>query len=627
MVDEFLEDLGSENIVGIAYHMNWPGAGNDPLHLNNPSENLARKNYYIVEWVYWLQAGQQQVYPLSTSNMQSVYNQQSAVDAPLELDLDVSVGSDSIQLNVHVTAEDYFSGSNLKLRAALVALAYEVPGSGWTYTHCENAMLDMAPDANGLNFSISPSQTIALRVQFPIPSITPLDNLAIVVFVQNDATREVLQVKKSVLYPNLSVFQSFIFDMVGGNGNMIPEPGETCDLWVTLYNQPTGAVAEEVTATLATDDPDITIPNSQSSFGDILPGIASTNSENPFTFEVSPNFETHYVTFYVDITANNGAYFTVDSIEMLIGLPDLLLVDDDGGADYETDFRASLDQLGVSYDEWEVTLAGTPSGEELLGYEKVIWFTGREASPLSLDEQDAIAYYLDNGGRLFISSENLGDDIGGSDFYADYMHAQPGEDHISILTLNGVAGNPISDGTNITLIGGAYYPDSQSSIIPDGEAEAMYLYTNPAQDCGALNYSGDYMLVYTAFSFECLHPNIVTYTFRSVVLGNILDWFDSQTEVNHITSAEFPDEFAIVSINPNPFNPETSIHLSIPEKGLVNVEVYNLLGQRVAVIYSGEMNPGAHMLTFDGAHLSSGMYLLRLNTPDGMVARKMVLMK
>ena len=74
------------------------------------------------------------------------------------------------------------------------------------------------------------------------------------------------------------------------------------------------------------------------------------------------------------------------------------------------------------------------------------------------------------------------------------------------------------------------------------------------------------------------------------------------------SSAEIPGEFALHQNYPNPFNPTTLVSFELPVASGVRLEVFNVLGERVATLVDGELPPGSHALTFDAARLSSGVY-------------------
>jgi aminopeptidase N len=88
-----------------------------------------------------------------------------------------------------------------------------------------------------------------------------------------------------------------------------------------------------------------------------------------------------------------------------------------------------------------------------------------------------------------------------------------------------------------------------------------------------------------------------------------------------------PREFSLRQNYPNPFNPATLITYGLPHKSYVSVAVFNLLGQRVAVVDEGEREAGYHDVVFDGKSLASGVYLYRIQAGEFVQTRKLILMK
>jgi len=78
---------------------------------------------------------------------------------------------------------------------------------------------------------------------------------------------------------------------------------------------------------------------------------------------------------------------------------------------------------------------------------------------------------------------------------------------------------------------------------------------------------------------------------------------------------------------PNPFNPATSIAFALAQPGEVKLQVFNALGQEVAMLVNGKMPAGQHNVVWDARNVPSGLYFYKLEAGAFNQTRKMVLMK
>ncbi len=109
--------------------------------------------------------------------------------------------------------------------------------------------------------------------------------------------------------------------------------------------------------------------------------------------------------------------------------------------------------------------------------------------------------------------------------------------------------------------------------------------------------------------------------------GMVVIQFD--TTVSSIRSGrnELPGSFSLGQNYPNPFNPQTTIGYNVPFGSNVKIDVYNVLGQKVATLVDGFVSGGFHEITFDGSRVSSGLYICTMRADRYFSSMKMVLMK
>jgi hypothetical protein len=108
--------------------------------------------------------------------------------------------------------------------------------------------------------------------------------------------------------------------------------------------------------------------------------------------------------------------------------------------------------------------------------------------------------------------------------------------------------------------------------------------------------------------------------------------FDIGYMLSNAEELGIPDVFALHQNYPNPFNPVTTIRYDVPEQSNVRVDIYNVLGQKVAELVNKNHQPGFYTVNWDGTNmvgnaLGSGMYFYRIDAENFTAVKKLLLVK
>jgi hypothetical protein len=107
-------------------------------------------------------------------------------------------------------------------------------------------------------------------------------------------------------------------------------------------------------------------------------------------------------------------------------------------------------------------------------------------------------------------------------------------------------------------------------------------------------------------------------TYKFNINASITDVNDENTQ---------PKEFGLNQNYPNPFNPVTSIKYSVAFTQHVQLKVYDLIGNEIAVLVNETKAPGTYIIEFSSAKLASGTYFYRLQSGDFVQTKKMIILK
>jgi M6 family metalloprotease-like protein len=423
-----------------------------------------------------------------------------------------------------------------------------------------------------------------------------------------------------------------------GDHDSLSDPGESVGLAVTLANTAGWVNATTVSARLSTPDTSILVTDSLATFSNINAGSSGSCSADSFVYYVKPGILPHNVKFVLTKSCSQGTCSTIDTIVIPIGHPRVLLVDDDNGSDYEKYYQVALDSNQVLYRNWTVASQGSPAADTLAQFPIVIWYTGNDSlNTLTTADTTVLKTYLNGGGKLFLSSKQLGQQLGTTAFYADYLHATYLSNNAGQLFVRGVTGNPVGSSLVDTLAlggtNGANNGASPDKIAAINGADSAFVYRTTG-GAAAVTYDGVYKLAYFGFPFEAIGGSAPRFIQRTEIMRRILAWFGGvMPQGLESQPAVIPARPGLrISCAPNPFGKQTGISYHLPMPGMVELAVYNVAGQKVRTLIKGRQPAGENRITWDGRDESgrkaaAGVYLARLNAAGRSAASKLVLVR
>jgi hypothetical protein len=321
------------------------------------------------------------------------------------------------------------------------------------------------------------------------------------------------------------------------------------------------------------------------------------------------------------------------SYDVITADTEILLVDDDGAESFEADYYApAMAGIGRSFAIWDRGSASL-TGDILSNFDAVVWNVGFAFPTLDDSDRAALTTFTNGGGSLFISGQDVGwdhNDQGGAalTWYRNTLKANYVMDDTNNYTLDGVPGDPITDGMSITISGGdgANNQDYPDAITPYDASSHVILAYNTTYKGAVAADTGVYRVVYLGFGFEAIN-NAAD---RASLMESAIDWL--LPDLTGVPGDTAPLALRLDQNLPNPFNPKTMIRFALPNTGNARLDVFDVEGRRVRVLADGNHEAGEHELTWDGRDdagrsLSSGVYFYRLQAEELNETRKMLLLK
>jgi|GEM_PF-165154 len=296
------------------------------------------------------------------------------------------------------------------------------------------------------------------------------------------------------------------------------------------------------------------------------------------------------------------------------GAPEVLLVDDDGGAAFQSWYEEAMaGQLDF------VTVTPDALPEDLSTFGLVLWMTGNNRRALSEDEWAQTEGYVNGGGHLVFTGQN----------FADAQDPASLNAHCGLEVLNSSYDNNAVDGAEGGIFNGRICylfnggagnqteMDVLSGVVDCMQPQAYYHNLSQGSAAEELICAQGGLITF-GFGLEGV-ADIGNGLEMDEVLAMLLAWSRGETAVEDPLPGRPEATFALTGAQPNPFNPSTRISWHAPHNGLLSGEVVNLAGQQVAHFAPRPVAAGAGSLSWEGKGVASGLYLahLRLEGEQG----------
>jgi hypothetical protein len=430
--------------------------------------------------------------------------------------IDFTPPTGSIDLDIEVM-EGGIDVSNMFLRMAVTE--DDVPYGGDIFHDVTRDMIDDVP--------ITVSNLGEVQNVTRIFSVDPLwveANLEVIAFLQDDTDKKVHATASSKPTPDYSLR----YYALGELQHVGPSSGDYYFDNFAVYN--VGNLTDTYTVDLTGDIP-------AGWFAGICDDAVCYGST--YSVELAPgqSKELHLLVSpaspgYASLTIEMSQAMVVHAFPRVLNYNyitddvDVLVVDDDGADSYESYLVDALSSSGYTFGVWD-RLTVSPDASVLNNFSAVAWMVGFQFPTLDAVDRAALSGFLDAGGSLFITGQDIGwelHDQGGAAYqwYQDYLHAVFVADDTNDYTLDGVPGDPVSDGIDLVIQGGdgannQEYPDD----IDPGDAFASVIWSYDATRNGAIRAdTGTYKVVYLGFGFEAIDNA----TDRSAVIQQSMDW-------------------------------------------------------------------------------------------------------
>jgi len=303
--------------------------------------------------------------------------------------------------------------------------------------------------------------------------------------------------------------------------------------------------------------------------------------------------------------------------------PTLLLGDGSEENQYRSYYESALDHARIEYNYWDRNFSGFLY-EDIINFQHILAYTGDRTSDIFSEvELDGLTAYLYQGRNLMLTGQGIASSLDGTSFLNGDIGAYYIDTYDSDPFAMGIPNDPIGDNLSFSLAGGDG-ANNQFEVDEIGQSSGAYpSFTYSNGPFAGVNKDIDvFHSVFLAFGLE----GIDNEADRDTIVARTFDWFGATTGIDNYGIDLLPGSLSLNSY-PNPFNARTNIKFSIENSADVTVTIFNVLGQRVAVLVDGHRDAGEHSVTWDASECPTGVYFARVNANGHSATMRMTLLK
>ncbi|MDP2723700.1 MAG: C25 family cysteine peptidase [Bacteroidales bacterium] len=465
--------------------------------------------------------------------------------------------------------------------------------------------------SDSANFGdLAVGDTVTISDAFAFSVSNDLANMSLVPFRLTSSDQDGNEWISNFMIPGHSGKLAFIgygIDDASGNNNGKLDVGETANILLSIKN--TGSSdAYQVMTQLTSESSYVTVNSAALNFGDIVPGATTTVAFNVTAAGDTP--AGYAANFTVQALGNLDLSMT-DSFYTIVGQIPVLIVNMANVASSDSMMNC-LQNLQVGGE----VMNALPTDLEIYSSIFVLLGSYPDNHVLTTAEGDALAAYLNNGGRCYME--------GGDTWAYDNQTAahalffidgyDDGEGDLGTIT---------GDEANF-LAGFTFEYDGVNSYIdhiqPLPGGDILMSNTSPEYVTAVSYHNDTYKTVGAVFQFAGLANNGGSH--KDGVMAQILNFFGvsfTWTGVNETSALNMG-----VTTFPNPFNDQVTLKFNLLEKAAVSLEVFDLTGRMVYSTESKVMNTGLQTLIWNVQNNLPGIYTYRLKAGRSVVTNKIV---